>query len=252
MDTKCFGEIPGTEKQGDFHQSLVYQMNDASDGSDRTQNTGAKCYIRDLAYLRESQAFFQLILKQRLDRSIYNREGCCCKWFQQTEFGTELNSVNIIDHPHDAESTGFYNGDCMQQSTDRGGSNHGLRQPAVKWNQGGLDTQAGDHQEEDETQLGRVYIDIGCQHTAFRKSHRTNQCFKPGNSSQKCRSASESVGDVDTAGAHAVGCTPVNDQGVSRQRQHFIKHEKRHQIARQGNTDGGTYAQAKKSEKTAA
>ena len=101
--------------------------------------------VRYLADRGKGQPAFKVILEQRTQRAVDNRD---CRPPSQRAHNAQsrgkLRPEHVIDHAHDAECTGLYHGHCMQQCTDRRRGDHGLRQPAVQRHQSRLHAQTRD------------------------------------------------------------------------------------------------------------
>jgi len=60
--TKIFSDIAGAEKERDLHESLVHQVDDASQRGEGATHGATQSDVRDLAHRGVGQPFLQFIL----------------------------------------------------------------------------------------------------------------------------------------------------------------------------------------------
>ena len=76
MQTQGFRHISGAKEKGNFHYTLMNEMNQSANHCERAQQSHAQDNIGDLAHRGIGQPFLQILVMQGLQRSIEDGDGC--------------------------------------------------------------------------------------------------------------------------------------------------------------------------------
>ena len=151
----------------------------------------------------------------------------------------EVDAEDSGEDAEDAEDTDFDDGDRVEQGGDRGGGDHGTREPGVE----GHD--AGFGEAEDRTAGGGAGPRPPSTFPARKppvKVHVTAGLAgrqKISGGKGEGDRGTEQVGQVGASAGAGLAVLVVGDERVGREREHLVEEIEREQVAGEGDAEGG-------------